>query len=162
MKKMTGSIRNLFLKTVFFVLPVVIGCKAQYTSTKAAKAVSEKVMEIEINPDFSPPDRVDFTIDSGRVKGKVLSLYLRYYGGCKEHDFQLVGTNYIKKSLPPQTELFLVHQTNSDSCYRPMQKVINFNLSKLETTEFEQIILDVNHQVYLNYQPNQPSLQNKK
>jgi hypothetical protein len=73
----------------------------------------------------------------------------------------MVATNYIKKSLPPQTELFMVHDPKNDSCYRPLQKVVNFSLEKLSVNEFEDIILDVNHQVYINYQPNNQTKTNQ-
>jgi hypothetical protein len=146
---------------LFLWLLSLSGCKAGKAKVDAKKAAVTETLEIKIDPEFAAPDRLDFTIDSGKVLNNILSLYVRYYGGCKNHDFQMVATNYVKKSLPPQTELFLVHDTKNDSCYRPLQKVVNFSLANLSVNEFEDIILDVNHQVYINYQPNNQTKTNQ-
>lgn len=153
-----------FFLSLSLLLTMAISCKAQKPARKKAEKAKVEAKEIEINPDYAAPDRVDFKIDSGSVKNGLLTLYVRYNGGCKEHNFRLIANNYIKKSLPPQTELFLEHDSNNDSCYQPLEKVIIFNLSKLEISNFEQIILDVSHQVYINYQTNQnqPSQPTKK
>jgi hypothetical protein len=150
-----------FIGIMLLALGFAYSCKSGGPAQKDKNTAAVEAAEISIKPEYAAPDRLDFSIDSGHVKNKVLSLFVRYYGGCKNHDFQLVATNYIKKSLPPQTELFLVHDTKGDSCYRPLEKVINFNLSKLEASEFEDIILDVNHLVYINYQPNKQTPTNQ-
>lgn len=162
-KKLVGN-PLAFLFSLSLLLTLAISCKAQKSTRKQPTKEKVEAREIEINPDYAAPDRVDFKIDSGSVKNGLLTLYVRYSGGCKEHNFRLIANNYIKKSLPPQTELFLEHDSNNDSCYRPLEKVIIFNLSKLDLSNFEQIILDVNHQVYINYQTNQnqPSQPTKK
>ena len=150
------------LTTLCFLLAFSCKPKQNISAEKIVSKVEQR--EIIINQEYSPPSRLDFTIDSGKVVDKTLSLYVKYTGGCKPHDFQIVATNFIKKSLPPQTELFLIHNTNNDSCFRPLEKVLNFNLSKLNLNQFETIILDVNHQVYINFfpNPNQPNNHQKK
>jgi hypothetical protein len=161
---MKNSISLLWMISTVFGLLVtgwLSSCQTVKASAEGEKEKKTEVLSLRIDPEYAAPDRLDFTIDSASVKNNILSLYVKYYGGCKEHDFQMVATNYIKKSLPPQTELFMVHDPKNDTCYRPLQKVVNFSLEKLSVNEFEDIILDVNHQVYINYQPNNQTKTNQ-
>ena len=50
------------------------------------------------------------------IAGNNMSLVVQYSGGCATHGFQLIGSAYLSKSLPPIRQILLVHQSNGDMC----------------------------------------------
>lgn len=85
---------------------------------------------IAIFGDF--PEKNDQTnIQSAKIKGNNLILEVSYGGGCEEHDFSLVGSQMISKSLPPIRAIKLVHDAHEDKCKAIIMKTLTFDISNL-------------------------------
>jgi hypothetical protein len=84
--------------------------------------------------DFSEYSREssDTQIINAAVKDSTLTLNVSYSGGCKDHDFQLIGAKMIQKSFPPIRGIMLVHNSNSDNCRELIERELNFNISNFK------------------------------
>ncbi len=56
------------------------------------------------------------TIDTVFIEGNTMYIDLTYGGGCKEHEFEVIGSLAIAKSYPPIRSLQIVHNANNDMC----------------------------------------------
>lgn len=80
--------------------------------------------------DISPfKSNASTTIEKVSLEGNILTLKVSYSGGCKDHEFQLVGNKMISKSLPPKRGIFLYHNGNEDSCRESITKELRFDIS---------------------------------
>lgn len=70
-----------------------------------------------------------FVVDSARVQGDSLILFVQYAGGCKEHAFTPYGSDYILKSEPPQIDLWFHHDANEDHCKALINRRLAFNVN---------------------------------
>lgn len=61
-------------------------------------------------------------IDTVEVRGNIMYIDVSYGGGCEEHQFEVIGSLAIAKSLPPIRAIQLVHHSNGDKC-RAIKKV---------------------------------------
>lgn len=78
------------------------------------------------------PDKNDQTnIQSAKIEGNNLILEVSYGGGCEEHDFSLVGSEMISKSLPPIRAVKLIHNARQDKCKALIMKTLTFDISNL-------------------------------
>lgn len=68
-------------------------------------------------------------IDSLSLQADVLSIFVNYSGGCKEHSFQLYFNGMYSKSLPPQANFVLKHEANGDACRQLILKELKFNIA---------------------------------
>lgn len=66
-----------------------------------------------------------------KLSGNTLTLDVTYTGGCAEHDFRLVGSQMISKSMPPIRAVKLVHDAHGDTCKATVTRKINFDLTEL-------------------------------
>jgi hypothetical protein len=78
------------------------------------------------------PEKNDLTnIQSAKIEGNNLILEVSYGGGCEEHDFSLLGSPMISKSLPPMRVVKLVHNAHEDKCKALIMKTLTFDISNL-------------------------------
>ena len=115
---------------------MVLGCG---TKKKAEQAKSEEPVNVEKNETtpqtmdvikvkaaIDRPDRAiasdPFTIDAIEIRGNIMYADVTYSGGCEAHDFEVVGSPEIAKSLPPIRGVKILHYANGDSC-REVKKV---------------------------------------
>ncbi|MES2284928.1 MAG: hypothetical protein V4547_04505 [Bacteroidota bacterium] len=73
-------------------------------------------------------------IDSLAIKGDVLSIFVNYSGGCKDHSFDLYSNGMYAKSLPPKLTLFLKQTDNDDGCRSLINQELKFNISAVKYT----------------------------
>ena len=66
--------------------------------------------------------RDDFEIINAKQEGQWLVFETVYSGGCESHFFQANWDGRIMKSLPPQMNLFIIHQHKPDSCRERITK----------------------------------------
>lgn len=130
------------MKILFSVLLVAFigsGCanKRNATDNATAETVSEQAQQIEQNtlntiqfPEVLESDKGDdYTINSAEVKGNQLIVEVAYSGGCKEHEFELLGDRRIMKSLPPQMNIVLKHNANQDMCRALITTTLIFDIT---------------------------------
>ncbi len=117
----------IITKLRLIVYPLIMiycfGCD----STEPKINFDENVILVEaINVDEWANDPVK--IDSASIINDILLLKVQYSGGCKEHFFKLIISNRIEESNPPQTTLFLSHNSNGDTCEALINEELSFNL----------------------------------
>jgi hypothetical protein len=71
-------------------------------------------------------------IDSLEINGDILSIFVNYGGGCKEHIFELYSDGTYAKSLPPIATLYLKHINNNDGCRRLVIRELKFDISAIK------------------------------
>lgn len=75
------------------------------------------------------------TITAATLDGNILSLEIEYSGGCKDHTYELIGSEAIMKSLPAKRAIKLVHNSNDDTCRELISETIKFNIRAFSVTE---------------------------
>ena len=78
----------------------------------------------------SPRDAV--YINEINIKSDKLTVNISYGGGCKDHNFSLIGSNEYLESYPVRTSLLLSHQSNNDTCTAFFTQMLVFNLRTLK------------------------------
>ncbi|MFX0183100.1 MAG: hypothetical protein ACFE95_08480 [Candidatus Hodarchaeota archaeon] len=78
----------------------------------------------------APRDNVTFNQIS--LNGDRLIIDLSYGGGCRNHNFSLIGSNVFKESNPVRTDIVLSHDANDDPCEAWLTEKLYFDLSPLK------------------------------
>lgn len=73
----------------------------------------------------------EFEIINVKTKNDKLVFSVKYTGNCVDHDFELLWSGAYKKSLPPQVEMKLIHNSNGDLCEGLMRSELQFDLLDL-------------------------------
>lgn len=72
-----------------------------------------------------------FSISNVLVKENKLFIDVTYAGGCEDHQFQLIGSSILTKSLPPIRSIQLVHHANGDNCKMNWTQRIEVDIKEL-------------------------------
>lgn len=83
-------------------------------------------------------------IDTVEVRGNILYIDITYSGGCEEHQFEVIGSPMIAKSMPPIRAIQLVHRANGDTCRE--QKSVKLEVY-IDDLAYQQ---EVGSEIYLN------------
>ena len=124
--------RSFWAFVLMFCSVLFNACKHQKDISNL-KTSSTDIPKVIITSDFVIPDSVDYTIDSAQMANdSILTIYLRYQGGCNGSHFKLYNNGNTMKSMPPKTNLNLVHQSELESCKVNRKEAVHFNLSPLK------------------------------
>lgn len=85
-----------------------------------------------------------YSILNINLEGNVLQLDITYNGGCKEHEFELVGSAFIMKSSPPKRIIQLYHHNSNDDCRELINESLYFDISSFAYNDKE-IVLQLQH-----------------
>jgi hypothetical protein len=142
------------MKTILlFTTSLVLFCCA--TSKKINKNkenTSKNVTKSEIkNAILGDLNQSSFptTIHDASLNDNILRLSIGYTGGCAKHNFELVGSEMISKSLPPIRSIKLIHTTiDEESCKRAMFDTLYFDLSNLAYQKTNGSVIKLNLEGY--------------
>lgn len=100
--------------------------------------VKARIGDISQRSDF-------YEIQSASIEGNKMYINIQYSGGCERHDFQLIGSPAVAKSLPPQRSIKLIHKNNGDMCESLVYETIEADLSELalEKKRGSEIVLNL-------------------
>jgi hypothetical protein len=87
----------------------------------------------------------DYQIDTAYIVRGILLIKCSFSGGCKEHSFKLYTDKSVMKSLPPQMNFNLNHQSNDDPCEAWKQEVLRFNIDKSQLEENKEIVINLSN-----------------
>ena len=93
-----------------------------------------------------------FEITSVNLDGDILSISVSYSGGCQEHQFDLIFNGSYKKSLPPQIDLYLTHNSNNDNCRAMIAEELKFNIADVKGGNKKVIISLNNYKDKIEYE----------
>ena len=72
-----------------------------------------------------------YKILSVKLQRNYLEIEVSYSGGCEQHEFNLIGSKYLSKSLPPIRNVQLVHLDKQDKCKSIVTEKLKFSISSL-------------------------------
>lgn len=93
-------------------------------TTNSNTMITASIGEINV-----PSDPI--TISGIKVQGNTLLIDVNYSGGCAEHEFSVVGSPMIAKSLPPIRAIQLIHNGNGDQCKMMVMKTLEVDIKAL-------------------------------
>jgi hypothetical protein len=126
---------RFFLVSCTFWIGGLVGLHSCSTSKHSSgkSTIGEPVQKLIVQTGFEASSLLDCSIDSALVtKDSILTIYVKYLGGCNGVHFELYNDGNIMKSMPPKTNLVLVHRTDMEICKEEKVCALNFNLSPLK------------------------------
>lgn len=129
----------ILLSAVLFLACHKKGMTGSKTTAPISKTSNNGSSEIknvivDSNLDIANIGGASINVDSLAITGDVLSVFVNYSGGCKEHSFDLFSNGMYAKSLPPKLTLFLKHTDNDDGCRSLISQELKFNISAIKYT----------------------------
>ena len=86
---------------------------------------------LEEKPKSDPFTLIDVHVDDLNK----LHLTVEYGGGCKHHEFKIMGSKAILKSLPAQRPIMITHDANGDNCRSIVREEILVDISDFAYTK---------------------------
>jgi len=97
------------------------------TATNIQQDTTNLVIITNQDPDSLQLD--PFTLNDVSLDGDILTLNIRYSGGCEEHDVQLfMSPSAFMESNPVQAALYLRHDAHNDPCDALITTDVRFNV----------------------------------
>lgn len=115
---------------IFSIALLIFSCKSHKNAKNSTiETNSETMLKATIGDIETPSDLIQIT--GVTISGNIMSIDVNYSGGCEEHNFQLIGSENIAKSLPPIRSIKLVHNANGDACRKLEERTLVFDISDL-------------------------------
>lgn len=156
--------RKYFTIIILLSVTLFLAChkketsKTNTNSTATSKSTSENKNTAPIIKDAIVDPETDlmntgaaYNIDSTKINGDILSLFINYSGGCNEHSFELYSNGMYAKSLPPQLSICLRHTNNDDACRELISQELKFNITKLRYPGKNTVILKLGDKQRITY-----------
>lgn len=83
----------------------------------------------EISEESEPIQTDPFDLIEAVIEGDQLRVLVEYGGGCATHDFRLVESAPMVRSMPPKRLLTLEHNGHDDNCRALIQEERTFDLT---------------------------------
>ena len=129
------------ITNLLIALPLVIftlSCGNKDKDGKKDDVVTSKGILVSNFTEYK--DNATTTINAVTLNGNVLNLNVSYSGGCEDHEFTLIGSKLISKSLPPQRGMSLYHKSNNDSCREFITDDLSFDITDFAYLDKEIIL----------------------
>jgi hypothetical protein len=121
--------RILIIAPLFLLF---FSCKTTKQVAGENTANQQQTVKITAQVRDSKQDISDvFEILEHRIDGNTLFLKISYSGGCKDHNFLVIGDPNISKSLPPIRAVKLIHHSNQDACRKLIEQILEIDLRPL-------------------------------
>ena len=131
---------------ISMILLSVVSCKnnGQKTGqTKSTAAEKKQTIVKDIIVDNNrKPVKPDFAVLEMTNENDILTVVVRYSGGCEEHDFNAYFSGGWAKSLPPQAAITLEHiNPNNDACRSLVKDTLHFNMKPLQYSGANEVVV---------------------
>jgi len=121
-----------------------LGCKTKQATTSQTESKQEKVGKVIIDENTNMTDiGSSYNLDSVSIAGKILSVFVSYSGGCKEHVFKAYSSKLYSKSLPPQVGVCVKHETADDNCRKLVMQELKFDISSILMDTYSEVVVKV-------------------
>lgn len=120
---------KLIFTCLFISLLCACGMRAHDTFGGSGQTNSNIRLKASIGEIGQLSDPV--TISAIRIEGNILFIEVSYSGGCNAHQFEIIGSNMIAKSLPPIRQIQLVHESNNDKCESLIKQTLEIDIKDL-------------------------------
>jgi len=153
--------KRRIMKLTPFILGLLLligfaGCKSRKDAleTTTTTATVPEHPESIIAEDFSAyKNGASTTISSVTIEKNVMIINVSYSGGCEKHEFKLIGSKLIQKSLPPKRGIMLYHTNNGDSCRSIVEEELRFNITNLSYEGKEMVLILEGWATQISYIP---------
>lgn len=127
---------KFFLLSTLSILLLACGTSKDVTETEVEvseeTAPTKPQRNAQVASSLGEFEETDpLNIDSLYVQGNKLFIYVNYSGGCREHQFKVIGSPVVMKSLPPKRSIQLVHDNEDDACESIVNRVLEVDLKNL-------------------------------
>jgi hypothetical protein len=135
---------------ILIVTIFLIGCgnsknAANSENTEGNEKATPSAKKAILSQDIAKfRDTESYNIKSINLQGNILELNITYNGGCTDHEFELVGSAFITKSLPPKRIVQLYHHKSNDDCRELVHETLYFDISDFAYQNSE-IIISLQH-----------------
>jgi hypothetical protein len=126
------------MKTILYICLTILvfGCKSTkkcVPDNQSSNSFSQTNEIIRITASVGRIEQASdsFSISNVLIKENKLFIDVTYAGGCEDHQFQLIGSSILTKSLPPIRSIQLVHNANGDNCKMNLTKRIEVDIKEL-------------------------------
>jgi hypothetical protein len=123
----------LNLIKIFPVVFIAFSCSCLYTNVNETDPKDGEPKQIQIKTNDSNLYTDPSSIINAEIQKDILTLVVRYGGGCKDHEFELYWDGLFMESEPVQVRLELSHNSNGDLCRALLTDELSFSLSKIKT-----------------------------
>lgn len=143
-----NSILNSLL--LFFIIVATLSCHNQKKGVAdESNAPANKGEDVTLIDSLMITRQLEesneITIEGAIIQSDSLLLSVAYSGGCELHEFKLLSSGVMAKSLPPQLQLTLIHNNNGDLCRNLIRKTLRFSLLPINNIYNNKIILRIDH-----------------
>ncbi|HBF88443.1 MAG TPA: hypothetical protein DDX39_07370 [Bacteroidales bacterium] len=136
--------KTLFYLTIITTLiSISSGCACQKKNSKSKK--EDSVKSIIVNKDYSLPSEFDYVIESANLVDSILTIDVKYKGGCGEHSFELLFNGMYAKSMPPQVGLYLQHSVKTETCEKEITEKIKFNIRAIKYKNSKSVVVKISN-----------------
>ncbi|MBO9703829.1 MAG: hypothetical protein J7604_26720 [Sporocytophaga sp.] len=120
--------KNYLKAFILFLFAITASCKKGPASTATSQENSKYPAIQIVNDSASGLRTPDYDILSSKITKDVLTITVKYGGGCRQHKFDLISNGKPSASV---FELNLLHLTTDDHCRRLLLDTLRFDLSPL-------------------------------
>lgn len=121
---------KLYLLSALAIFGLIASCSnAKELEPDVNTAPQEKILNGIIVTDMSTYGSDPLSILNVVVDKNLMSVTVKYSGGCKAHEFELMGLKMISKALPAQRSLKLFHRADNDDCRELIEETLIFDIS---------------------------------
>jgi hypothetical protein len=127
---------------------MIVGCLLMIAACnkKSIPGNSKKeIPKVEMMAYYQASNKLGYLVESVKINGNNIVFKIVHNGGCKPHTFRLICDSSIAKSNPVQTNLYLVHDNNGDTCADEIKKELIFDITRLKNLGYNPIQLNIDH-----------------
>lgn len=125
--------KSIYLSLLFFSALSCVSEKEVVSEKNDSTPVStinqKKINKATIGEKSSVSNPIQIT--SVSINGNIMTIEVSYSGGCKLHEFQVIGSSMIAKSMPPIRSMQLIHTSNGDECKKLINETLTIDVSDL-------------------------------
>jgi hypothetical protein len=107
---------------------VVTSCKREQTYQPLPGAIPV-IVDQNLYDQIAPQQQAPVSIDTAMVEGDLLDITVSYPGGCEEHTFGMIVSEFHLKKNPPVFFAVLTHDVITDTCTLAMRDTLRFDLT---------------------------------
>ena len=122
---------KLYLISVLAIFGLVASCsnakelEPDVTTPAPQENILKGILVTDMNSYGSDPLGITNVV----VEKNLMRVSVKYSGGCKEHEFELMGNKMISKSIPAQRSIKLFHRADNDDCREIIEETLVFDIS---------------------------------
>lgn len=143
------SLKERKVKATVFITSLIlaVGLAACGSSKDATSTEQKDIPKAELVDDFSSyRDNAAVNIQSILIKGNLMTIHVNYSGGCEKHEFKLLGSKMLEKTMPPKRGVTLYHDNKGDSCRELVDEILVFDITALGISKQEVILMIDGHE----------------